>query len=120
MAIGLVDGKLTPCPDSPNCVCSQSADETHAIEPLRYEGTKAAAKERILSVIRTMKHATIVQEREVYLHIEFASALLRFKDDVEFYFPADSGIIHVRSASRVGYFDFGVNRRRIEDIRSRF
>jgi len=67
-----------------------------------------------------MKRTTIVAEKEDYLHAEAKSLIFRFVDDVEFYFPATEKLIHVRSASRVGHSDLGVNRKRVEEIRSRF
>jgi uncharacterized protein (DUF1499 family) len=66
-----------------------------------------------------LPRAKLVQEDDAYLHYEFTSLLLRFVDDVEFLFDDETKTIHFRSASRTGYGDFGVNRRRMEDIRSR-
>ena len=116
--MGLSGGRLAACPDSPNCVSSQSADPRHAIDPLRYEGTAQKARERLVKAISGMKRARIVTAEERYIHAEFTSALFRFVDDVEFLLDDGTRTIHVRSASRVGYSDFGVNRRRVEEIRS--
>jgi uncharacterized protein (DUF1499 family) len=118
--VGLTGGKLTVCPDSPNCVSSQSADPRHAIDPLRCEGTAGKARELLIEAVSGMKRARIVVADERYLHAEFTSAFFRFVDDVEFFFDEGTKTIHVRSASRVGYSDLGVNRRRVEEIRSRF
>lgn len=118
--LGVTDGKLVPCPNSPNCVFSQSSDKAHYIKPLQYEGTPAEARETLISVINSMDHVRIVTIKGNYIHAEFTSALFRFVDDVEFYFDDANKIIHLRSASRVGYYDLGVNRRRIENIRGRF
>jgi uncharacterized protein (DUF1499 family) len=118
--MGLSSGRLAACPDSPNCVSSQSADPRHAIDPLRYEGTAQKARERLVKAISGMKRARIVMAEERYIHAEFTSAFFRFVDDVEFLLDDGTRTIHVRSASRVGYSDFGVNRRRVEEIRSRF
>jgi uncharacterized protein (DUF1499 family) len=74
---------------------------------------------RLKEIINSMPGSNIVREEDRYLHAEFRSALFRFIDDVEFYVDAENGIIHVRSASRVGYWDLGVNRRRVEAIRSK-
>ena len=117
---GMTDGKLQPCPDSPNCVSSQSPDKKHFIEPIRYEGTQQQAKERLMAVIQGMKRSKIVTVTDQYIHAEFTSAFFRFVDDVEFYFDDVSKTLHVRSASRIGHSDFGVNRKRIEELRSRF
>lgn len=113
-------GRLLICPDSPNCVSSQSDDPRHAIAPLRYEGTAERAKGLLIKTVLGMKRSRIVISEGVFLHAEFTSAFFRFVDDVEFLLDDGRKWIHVRSASRVGYYDFGVNRRRIEDIRSRF
>ena len=118
--IGMAGGSFAACPDSPNCVSSQSTDPRHAIAPLRYEGSAKKAWERLVKVISGMKRARIVTAEERYLHAEYTSAFLRFVDDVEFLSDDEMKTIHVRSASRIGYSDFGVNRRRVEEIRSRF
>lgn len=120
MRKNLENGKLRPCPASPNCVSSQSSDQDHFIEPLTYQDSRARAKERLIAVIQAMDRARIIELEDDYLHAEFTSALLRFVDDVEFHFPAEAKVIEVRSASRLGYYDFGVNRRRVEQIRTEF
>lgn len=119
-AIGVSAGRLAACPDSPNCVSSQSSDRRHAIDPLRFEGTAEKARERLIGVVSGMKRARIVVAEERYLRAEFTSALFRFVDDTEFLLDDGTKTIHVRSASRVGSSDFGVNRKRVEEIRSRF
>jgi uncharacterized protein (DUF1499 family) len=118
--LGITDGKLSPCPDSPNCVSSQSSDKRHFIEPLRYEGTEQEAMQRLIDVIQGMKRCRIITIEDRYIHAEFTSAFFRFVDDVEFYFDSEAKIIDMRSASRIGYSDFGVNRQRMEKIRSLF
>jgi len=121
--LGVNNGALLPCPKSPNCVNSQAADEEHFIEPLHYTGTQEEARNRLVKIIESEKRAKILTVQENYVLAEFTSALFRFVDDVEFYFPekqANQAVVHVRSASRVGYSDLGVNRKRIEQIRSKF
>lgn len=118
--LGIIDGKLTPCLDSPNCVSSQSEDPSHFIEPLRCNGSLVAARQRLLRVIGSMKRTRVISETENYIHVTFTSWFFRFTDDVEFHFGKDVAVIHVRSASRVGYSDLGVNRRRIEKLRGAF
>jgi len=118
--LGVTDGKLSPCPDSPNCVSSQSTDKKHYIEPLRYQGTLAEARDRLVSVVHSMGRSTVVTVQENYIHAEFTSGLFRFIDDVEFYFDDNHKTMHLRSASRIGYSDLGVNLKRIERIRNRF
>jgi uncharacterized protein (DUF1499 family) len=109
---------LSPCPSSPNCVSTQAQDESHAIAPLRYQKTRAEAKEALKAIIRTLPRTKLVEEDDTYLHYEFTSLLLRFVDDVEFLFDDEAKTIHFRSASRTGYGDLGVNRRRMEEIRT--
>jgi uncharacterized protein (DUF1499 family) len=118
--LGITEGKLAPCPQSPNCVSSQSADELHFIAPLSYDGSRAEAREKLVSIVQSMKRSSIISKEDTYIHAEFTSALFRFVDDVEFYLDDTAKTIHMRSASRVGYSDLGVNRRRIEAIRSKF
>jgi uncharacterized protein (DUF1499 family) len=116
--LGVKDGKLAPCPASTNCVSSQSTDKEHAVAPLYYTTSVPHAITDLKKVILGMKRARIVDERDFYIHAEFTSALWRFVDDVEFYFDEGAKVIHVRSASRLGKSDFGVNRKRVEDIRA--
>lgn len=116
--LGAQEGWLAACPISPNCVSSQSTDVIHRIEPLAYKSSKDQAYAELKSVIQSMKLAKIVKETDYYIHAEFRSAVMRFVDDVEFRFDEDAKLIQVRSASRVGYSDLGVNRRRIESIRA--
>ena len=120
--LGVKDGALNLCPGSPNCVSSQAAasDKVHYIEPFKYAGSSSGAKERLVEVIESMKRAKIIINKDNYIDAEYASALFRFVDDVEFYFDDAKRIIHVRSASRVGYGDMGVNRKRVERIRELF
>ena len=109
---------LSPCPDSPNCVSTQATDEGHAIMPFRYNKSRAEAKEALKAVINSLSRTKLIEEDESYLHYEFTSLLLRFVDDVEFLFDDDTKTVHFRSASRTGYSDLGVNRRRMEDLRA--
>jgi len=118
--LGITDGKLLPCPDSPNCVSSQSKDKRLFIEPVRYEGDQQRARNRLIAVIQGMKRSKIETVRDDYIHAEFTSAVFRFVDDVEFYFDDKTKTIDIRSAARIGYSDFGVNRKRMEEIRSLF
>jgi uncharacterized protein (DUF1499 family) len=109
---------LDPCPSSPNCVSTQAQDAQHAITPLRYQRSTEEAKAALKTAVLALSRTQLVEEDASYLHFEFTSLLLRFVDDVEFLFDDQSKTIHFRSASRIGYGDFGVNRRRMEDIRT--
>ena len=116
--LGVQDGHLAPCPETPNCVSSQSTDKVHAIAPLLYSSSTSEAVADLKKIVLQMKRTKIVDEKDHYLAVEFTSAIWRFVDDVEFSFDNASQTIHVRSASRMGKSDFGVNRKRIEMIRS--
>ena len=115
--LGIADGKLTPCPDSPNCVSSQSKDQHHYIEPLHFTGPLEASRKKLIKILDSMQRVKIIRETNNYLHVTVTSRFFRFVDDMEFYFVEDPPVIHIRSASRVGYSDLGVNRKRIEKIR---
>ena len=115
--VGLVEGKLRQCPKSPNCVSTQSIDEKHKIKPIHYNSTLKEAKEKIQNIIKSLKRTKVITETDDYIHIEFRTALFKFIDDIEFYFDDSEKIMHFRSASRVGYSDMGVNRKRMENIR---
>ena len=108
---------LEPCPSSPNCVVSQNGDEEHTIEPITYKSDRATAKETLLKVLSVVPRTEVTEQTDDYIHAESTSRIFKFVDDVEFYFPEDEDVIHLRSASRVGESDLGVNRRRIEQIR---
>lgn len=110
--IGVVDGRLTACPDSPNCVTSYASDETHGIAPLQ------ATLEQVRGVLNGMERTNIVNQDGNYLYVEFTTALMGYVDDVEFLYDPAAGVTHVRSASRLGYSDLGANRKRIEALRA--
>jgi len=116
--LGVTDGRLAPCPKSPNCVSSQAEDAQHRIDPIRLSVTPAAAISRLEEVLSKKPRTTVVTKTDRYLHAEVTSRIYRFVDDVEFLVDEQAGVIHCRSASRVGYSDLGVNRARIEQIRT--
>jgi len=118
--LGVRNGALAACPDSPNCVSTQAKDARHTIEPLRYDTSREQALQRLTAIMRSWPRTRIVTTTADYLHVEFTSALFRFVDDVEFFFDDAAKTIHFRSASRLGYSDLGVNRKRMEEIRRRF
>ena len=115
--LGVTGGRLKPAPDSPNAVSSQAQDPRHTIAPLAYNRAREEAMQALVKVIESTPRTHIVTRRSDYLYAEYTSAVMGFVDDVEFYFLPDANLIHVRSASRLGHRDFGVNRARIEDIR---
>ena len=118
-APGLIDGKLAPCPGTPNCVSSESDVEASRVEPLRFSGEPETAWSNIKLAV-TSQGGTIRQDDGTYLWATYTSKLFRFVDDVELRLDAANQHIHVRSASRVGYSDLGVNRKRVETLRKAF
>ncbi len=115
--LGPVHGRLAGCPDSPNCVASQSEDPAHHIEPLATEGPSRRSIPRLRRLLTGRSRVRLVTETDIYLHYEFVTPVCRFVDDVEFLADETQPVIHVRSASRIGHSDLGTNRRRIEELR---
>ncbi len=117
--LGVHDGRLEPCPDTPNCVNSQ-AQGTHYIAPLTFTDAPEAALARLRAILSRFPRVRIVAESQGYVRVEAASRWFGFVDDLEFYLDCAARVMHVRSAARLGYSDFGVNRKRIETIRAQF
>jgi len=111
---------LAPCPDKPNCISSQAADRDHYVEPFSFHDAPAQAMQRLRGAVLDQPRTTLVSATADYLHAEARSLIFRFVDDLEFVLAPEEHAIHVRSAARSGYSDFGVNRRRVERIRQRF
>lgn len=111
-AIGLVDGQLAPCPSAPNCVASEDSEsDDKRIEPL-----PVGAWPHLASVIAEMG-GIVVKQNDEYISAEFSSDTFKFVDDVEFRLTKE--VIHIRSASRVGYSDNGVNGARMVALREK-
>jgi len=108
------------CPDAPKCVSSQVNDPRHFIEPYTFDDHPAEAMLRLKEALLIEKRVTIVIEQPTYLRAEVRSLIFRFVDDVEFTLLPEQGLVHIRSSARIGYIDFGVNRRRVERIRQSF
>ena len=124
--LGLRDGRLKPPARTPNSVSSQAdlwpdapLRDYARIAPLPMAGDARASIARIAAVVEDLPGAEVVEQRDDYLYARFTTAMLRFVDDVEFWVDPAAGVVQVRSASRVGRKDFGVNRARIEQIRQR-
>ena len=115
--LGVTNGRFIPCKRSPNCVSSQAdgGDAEHYIAPIAFKGDAITALRKLL---HAMERVTVVREAPNYLYAEFKSKLMGYVDDVEFFYEPSAGVIQVRSASRLGRRDFGVNRKRIEEIRA--
>jgi uncharacterized protein (DUF1499 family) len=120
--LGVTKGRLAACPETANCVSSQTdpSDARHYVPPLPFVGDAGSSRARLIAILHELPRARIEHSEPAYLHVTFRSALFRFVDDVEFLVDDAARVLHVRSASRVGSGDFGVNRRRVEKIRRRF
>ena len=117
--LGYTNGRFSPPSWKPNCVSSTvEKSDPHHIEPLAFTGTPDASWKKLRGIIRGAPRVNVLQDSAVYLYAEFKSAGLGFIDDVEFALDEKAGVIHVRSASRLGVRDFNVNRNRIEAIRA--
>jgi uncharacterized protein (DUF1499 family) len=120
--LGIHDGKLAACPSTPNCVNSQApaSDAEHAIAPIEFGGKGSLRMDDLKLILKdTPRTNIIIEANNNYLYAEFSSKLMGFVDDVEFYIDDPSKTIQVRSASRLGESDLGVNRQRIEEIRTK-
>jgi len=111
---------LAGCPASPNCVSSRATDDAHRIAPLLYQGSDDNAWRTLRQVVAVQDRADLITVSSDYLYAEFSSRLLGFVDDVEFRRVPGQSRIDVRSASRLGESDLGVNRERVEQIRRQF
>lgn len=117
--VGISQARLRPCPGSPNCVCSEFNGAACYIAPMAFTDDPETAWARARQVV-LRAGGTMQAQGDDYLWAHFTSKALRFVDDLELRMDADNSVIHVRSAARVGYSDLGVNRKRIERIRSLF
>ncbi|MDL2718338.1 MAG: DUF1499 domain-containing protein [Acidobacteriota bacterium] len=111
--------RLSPCPATPNCVLSTATGETHRIAPFPFTGPAADALARVKAAALSFPRARVAEETPGYVRLTFKSGFFGFVDDVEFEVDETAKVVHVRSASRVGRSDFGVNRKRVEAIRAK-
>jgi uncharacterized protein (DUF1499 family) len=113
--------EFTPCSSAPHCVSSQAApDSSKYVEPLRFDGASvAAARQALLNTLYAADNATVERAENRFVHATFRTTL-GFVDDVTFLFQPDAQIIDVKSSSRIGYYDFNVNRNRVAGLRARF
>jgi uncharacterized protein (DUF1499 family) len=118
--LGLKNGWLPRCKRTPNCVSSQAdpSDREHYIAPIPFKGSALEAMAAVRKAVESMPRATVIRHEANYLYAEFRSKVMRFVDDAEFAIDEKAGVMHVRSASRLGRRDFGVNRARVEAVRS--
>ena len=118
--LGVQANQLAGCPDTLNCVNSQSRDATHQIEPLDYNSSPQEAMAHLRTALQSFRRVKTIAETDNYLYTEFTIPVIGFVDDVEFLLDNNANVIHVRSASRLGESDLGVNRARVETIRAKF
>lgn len=114
------NNKLSPCPTNPNCVCSDSAikDKKHYIEPYHLKVNPPEGWDVLKEIVGALPRTTIISASSHYLHAAAKSRIFRFVDDLEFQLRPQQRIIALRSAARLGYYDFEINRSRIEKIRN--
>jgi len=115
--LGVRNGRLAPCPGTPNCVSSTAGAPQHRLRPLSFCGDQPSTVSRLREVLHRMPGVRLVSVTDQYIHAQFRTPVFRFVDDAEFLLDPATARIHVRSAARIGYSDFGLNRRRIESIR---
>ena len=113
--LGVKDGRLAPCKRTPNCVSSQAdpQDREHYIAPLAFSGSM----DTLRRAVESMERAIVIGVQGNYLYAEYRTRLMRYVDDVELLYDPTARLVHVRSASRLGRRDFGVNRSRVEALR---
>ena len=125
--LGVKDGRLKPPAKTPNSVSSQAAlypdhpQKSYAtIEPLKFSGDGEIAMKKLADLLQKQERTTIVSRGVDYIYAQSTTSILKFTDDIEFMLDKTAGVIHVRSSSRLGRKDFGVNRGRVESIRAQF
>jgi uncharacterized protein (DUF1499 family) len=112
--------RLPPCPSSPNCVSSEFGEsESHRVQPFTFVSSPEVAWKTLQAVI-TAAGGAIDEVTPSYLHASFRSKIFHFVDEVECRLVAGDNTIHIRSGARLGYYDFGVNRNRVEKLRQSF
>ena len=114
--LGIVNSTLVPCPESPNCVSSDSLDVSHYVPAFKLEASSEQVWSEIKLYVQSQENMEIVRELKDYLYVESTSFFMRFVDDFELHLREKDGIIAVRSASRYGKSDFGVNKERVDDL----
>ena len=115
---GVVEGKLPSCPKSPNCVCSFDDDKEHGIEPIKVEGDSDEFFQSLQEKTEQLSRVKKISSDQNYVHYEVTSLIFRYVDDLEFLLDKEAKLVHVRSASRAGHSDLGVNRKRVKEIRA--
>jgi len=114
--LGVINGKLSQVPDTPNGVSTQTNDQSKSVDPLPYKETREESVAVIKKVVMAYGGGQIKEETSNYLYVVFTTGRMKYKDDAEFYFDDASTLIHFRSASRIGYSDMGLNAERYHTI----
>ncbi|MBU1004173.1 MAG: DUF1499 domain-containing protein [Proteobacteria bacterium] len=116
--LGVHDGRLSACPSSPNCISSSDSDERHAVAPIVLGGGDGEPlMDRVARAVESLPGARVVERTDSYLHAEFSSRVFGFVDDLECLVDESARSVQLRSAARLGYWDFGVNRARAQQLR---
>ena len=118
--LGIRSGTLAVCPGSPNCVSSLAAESPYVVSPISFDDEPDVAMQLVLNIVSRMDGVRVVTNDDNYIHCEFSTSLFHFVDDLELLLDRDNAVIHFRSASRVGHYDFNTNRERIVKIRREF
>lgn len=118
--IGVRDGHLADCPDTPNCVSSMERRHERHVLPLPVQGNHDAAMDCLESLLASQERVEVLQRDAAYIHAAASSKVFGFVDDVEFLLDKQNNVVHIRSAARMGYTDFGVNRGRVRRLRQEF
>ena len=120
-SVGLINGQLQLCGNKPNCVSSLNTNRKHKVNPISTGSNSwEKVKLKIENTLKGMQNMKIVTDENNYLRVEFKSKFLGFIDDFEVHFVPDQKILHIRSSSRLGYSDFGVNRKRVQKFTKKF
>jgi uncharacterized protein (DUF1499 family) len=118
--LGVTENKLAECPPHDNCVSTFETEPMHAIAPLPFTGTVEAEMQKWMKILSNYPRAKVIKTTTNYIYAEFRSMMWRFIDDVEIFVDETQKLTHIRSASRVGTNDYGMNRNRVEDLKSRY
>ena len=118
--LGVRDGQLRPCPNSPNCVSSEAGTSPDKLVQAFPAAGGLGEMTRLRAILEAWTRTTVITNADAYLHAESTSLIMRFVDDVEFRYDAAAKVIHVRSASRLGESDLGVNRKRVDGLRAKW
>lgn len=115
--LGINNGKLAQMPNKPNAVSSETEEKDKRIEALEFKGNLVDSKSQVIKAIESYGNAKIIKNETNYIYVVFTNGIIKYHDDVEFYFDESKKLIQIRSASRIGYSDMGLNRERYNKLR---